>query len=232
MADILKRQFDLLALQAALRLENGVQKVDFRLEYFGSDSEPLLDAWTVDASLLQEGSTGSLSSQLTAVASGEATPPPAAGSVPISSRLSAIGSRVAKTLVELRVPPHLPVWLHLAKPYGWLGTLPWEAALEEQTGKPVLRLPDFLERPRENVVSLDVVVCSDLAEDPSIVEQLERVINAILNGSPRTQTHVMVFALPENSRALRNKFKSDSRVWIAPSPSPASDSDFVYWSRR
>jgi hypothetical protein len=230
MADLLKRQFDLLALQAALRLENGVQKVDFRLEHFGNDGEPLLDAWTIDASLLQEGSsTGNLSSQLTTVVSGEPTPPPTIPGAPGSSQLNAVGNRVAKTLVELKVAPHIPIWLHLAKPYGWLGILPWEAALEEPTGRSALRLPDFLERPRENVASLDVVVCCDLVEDSSTVEQLERVIHAALNGSPRTQTRVTVFALPENCRALRTTFKADSRVWMAPSPSLTGNSGSSAW---
>ena len=229
MADLLKRQFDLLTLQAALSLENGVQKVDFRLEYFGNDGEPLLDAWTVDASPLQLGSTGNLSSELTAVVSGEATSPPGAAASPASSQFSAVADRVAKRLLELKVPPHIPLRLHLAKPYGWLGTLAWEAALEGPTGRSVLRLPDFLERPHENVASLDVVVCSDLAEDPSTVEQLVRVIQAALNGSPRAQTRVTVFALPDNSRALRTTFKADSRVWIAPSPAPSDNSDSSPW---
>jgi hypothetical protein len=127
------------------------------------------------------------------------------------------------------VPPDAPIWLHLAKPYGWLGALAWEAALEEPTGRAVLRLPDFLERPRENLATLDVVVCSDLAEDPATVQQLDHVITSILDGSPRAQTHVLVFALSANSRALRSKFKPDSRVWIAPSPSPSSNSDISPW---
>lgn len=229
MALILKRQFDLLALQAALRLENGVQKVDFKVEYFGND-EPLLDAWTIDASLLQEGSTtGILLSQPKTVASRQATPPQSAPGTLISSQFVAIGSRVAEALSRSPVPPNAPIWLHLAKPYGWLGCLSWEAALEDRIGRSVLRLPDFLERPHENVASLDVVVCSDLPEDPSTVEQFERVIDAILKASPRAQTHVLVFALPDNSRALRNTFKSDSRVWIGPSPSPASHSDSSPW---
>lgn len=60
----------------------------------------------------------------------------------------------------LRVPPDLadwvrtwagdvldpgrPLWLHLVKPYGSLGAVPWERDLVPGLGRPLLRLPDVL----------------------------------------------------------------------------------------
>ena len=55
MAMLLKRKFELLALQASLRPEAGIQKVHFKLEYFARDDDALLGAWTVDAASLQTG---------------------------------------------------------------------------------------------------------------------------------------------------------------------------------
>lgn len=39
----------------------------------------------------------------------------------------------------------LPLWLHLVKPYGFLGAVDWESALVGELHRPLLRLPDFLE---------------------------------------------------------------------------------------
>jgi len=85
--------------------------------------------------------------------------------------------------------------------------------------RPVLRLPDFLERPQEKPRSLELAVLSDLPEDPASVQQIERVIRAALAGSPRAETRISVFAMAANCRALYAPFKSESRVWIAPAPS-------------
>jgi hypothetical protein len=43
---------------------------------------------------------------------------------------------------------NLPLWLDLVRPYGFMGILPWERVFSQLLGRPVLRLPDFLERPR------------------------------------------------------------------------------------
>ena len=68
--------------------------------------------------------------------------------------------------------------------------------------RPVLRLPDFLERPQEKPRSLELAVLSDLPEDPASVQQIERVIRAALAGSPRAETRISVFAMAANCRAL------------------------------
>ncbi|WP_243076726.1 hypothetical protein [Microbacterium sp. SS28] len=44
--------------------------------------------------------------------------------------------------------PEWEAWLHLGKPYGTLGAVPWERDLTEPLGRPIARLPDVLPVPR------------------------------------------------------------------------------------
>lgn len=90
----------------------------------------------------------------------------------------------------------LPLWLRFAKPHGYLGVLPWERVLGEALERPVLRLPDLLERPHENRDVLEVAVCFDA--DPTITgekgtEQVKQVVDTIMRESPRSQTRVNLF---------------------------------------
>src|SRR5215831_1978925 len=55
----------------------------------------------------------------------------------------------------------LPLWLRFAKPHGFLGAMAWERELGEALDRPVLRLPDLLESPKENREVLAVAVCFD-----------------------------------------------------------------------
>jgi hypothetical protein len=93
-------------------------------------------------------------------------------------------------------PKTLPLWLRFAKPHGYLGVLPWESVLTQALGRPVLRLPDLLDRPRENHEVLEVAVCFDPGPDapaPKVVEQINWLSDAIVLGSPRPQTRVNLF---------------------------------------
>jgi hypothetical protein len=73
--------------------------------------------------------------------------------------LSAFGLGAEAPPTSLTVPNHLSdavaailnptdreptLWLHLVAPYGYLGAVPWEAALIPAAGRPVLRVPDRL----------------------------------------------------------------------------------------
>ena len=52
-----------------------------------------------------------------------------------------------------------PLWLHLARPYGYLGLLPWQRLLDPYIWMPVLRLPDFVvPPPKETPSTLDVIL--------------------------------------------------------------------------
>ncbi|HJQ02484.1 MAG TPA: hypothetical protein VJ851_12860 [Jatrophihabitans sp.] len=61
---------------------------------------------------------------------------------------SDLQAAVAKTLLtDLRGEAAL--WLRLVPPYGYLGAVPWEAALIERTNLPVLRVPDRMPGARD-----------------------------------------------------------------------------------
>ena len=57
--------------------------------------------------------------------------------------------------------PGRPLWLHLVKPYGNLGVLPWEQMLAPHLPVPMLRLPDFIVEPVRSRRSITVVLCAD-----------------------------------------------------------------------
>ena len=118
---------------------------------------------------------------------------------------------------DLRLAHGLPLWLHLVKPYGFLGALDWEAALVPQLGRPLLRLPDFLERPRENRDVLDVaLVCSEPVSEPRLnpPQVLQDIVAAVLAGSRRPRTTVHIFPDEAYHDSLRNTFAAEPRVAV------------------
>ncbi len=94
-------------------------------------------------------------------------------------------------------PERVPLWLHLTKPYGYLGMVPWERLIQEELDVAILRVPEFLaEPPRENPSVLDVVLCSSRPAAKGsfmIVEHIGRIIDKIKMTVPhRTTIHVFV----------------------------------------
>jgi len=111
-------------------------------------------------------------------------------------------------------PKDLPLWLNFTKPHGNLGALPWERVLVEALSRPVLRLPDLLERPRENRAVLEVAICFDAPpETPQdkAAEQIARLVDTILRGSPRPQTRIGLFTTANWYPCLAG-LRIDSRV--------------------
>jgi hypothetical protein len=110
----------------------------------------------------------------------------------------------------------LPLWLRFAKPHGYLGVLPWERVLTEALDRPVLRLPDLLERAHENRDVLEVALCFD--PDPETLpgkasEQIRLVVDTILQASPRAQTRINLFTTSGWTRSFK-KTGLGSRVQI------------------
>ena len=117
----------------------------------------------------------------------------------------------------LELAPGVPLWLHLIKPYGFLGALDWEGALVPALGRPMLRLPDFLERPRENRDVLNVaVVCSGSVADSSMnpPEVLRQIVDAALNGSTRQRKSVHIFTSADYYTLLHANFGGEPRVFV------------------
>lgn len=111
-----------------------------------------------------------------------------------------------------------PLWLDLVRPYGFLGILQWERVLSELLARPVLRLPDFLVRPRENTDVLEAAILFD--PPPSIapdnaVDQLKLIVGELLAGSPRVQTRLHIFPNAACATELANpSVKLDKRARI------------------
>jgi hypothetical protein len=118
---------------------------------------------------------------------------------------------------EDEVPAGVPLWLHLVKPSGFLGALDWEGALVPALGRPLLRLPDFLESPRENREVLDVALCcSEPVSEPQLDPPtlLANIAQAVLAGSRRPRTTIHLFADQMHFDALRRRFAGEPRVAV------------------
>jgi hypothetical protein len=112
----------------------------------------------------------------------------------------------------------LPLWLNLVRPYGHLGLLPWEDVLGKLLNRPVLRLPDFLERPRENTDVLEYGIVFDPPPETSsdkATDQLKSIVEQILAASSRATTRINVFTTDAWSERL-GKISSDNRVQLHP----------------
>lgn len=98
-----------------------------------------------------------------------------------------------------------PLWLHLVRPYGYLGALPWEALLGAAIKRPVLRLPDFLERSQENPDILEIAICYDPPWQTDRAAAHGRVRDVISGAlaTPRPQIVVHLFTTPEAAQGLR-----------------------------
>jgi hypothetical protein len=110
-----------------------------------------------------------------------------------------------------------PVWLHLVKPYGYLGALPWEQILVPALSRPVLRLPDFLEPPRENRNVLDVALCCSTPMASAAIpteEVVEEVVRSVFSASVRPRTTLHVFADQVYYQALSARFAGDPSVAV------------------
>jgi hypothetical protein len=111
-----------------------------------------------------------------------------------------------------------PLWLNLVRPYGHLGMLPWERVLGPLLDRPVLRLPDFLERPRENTAVLETAIIFDPpprvpAEKAAL--QLKSIVEGLLAASSRAKISVNVFTPAAWSDRLGH-ISADRRVTVHP----------------
>lgn len=223
MAMMLKRTYDLLVL--AVRLDASGDGVDahFELEVKHDGDVETVGEWRVPADYIG-----------------------------VPERLDRSGSRRDRS--DFRLPYELlydlrdeidrhdgfgrPLWLHLRKPYGYLGCVPWETLLVPALGLPVLRLPDFFERPPlESPRALDVVLCSSTPDDERAYGQLAHlgtIVDHILLGADRPTT-VHVFTDDRLGPVLAQRAPSE-QVIVHPTSSaggldPASENKENAWFR-
>jgi hypothetical protein len=196
MAEMLKTRYGLLALKVALDAVRGEPTVEFTVERhrLGEAMEPFsvqrpLDGLGVPEELVNG-----------------PTPP-----------FDLPADLVEQLLEALQhADPDEPLWLHLVKPYGHLGALPWERVLLEATGRPVVRLPDFLESPREDKSMLEAAIICDLDfdQDPAMGPAFCAVLSAWLAASGRERVRVHVFA--SNGLPCTEAWAADERVVLHP----------------
>jgi len=196
---LLKKTHELLALNAVLRPEGRRTRVIVELESHAGGTPTVL--WQRHVSVDELGLPRYLQAR----------------EFPSFHMPAHVTDDVAARVAALQLPPSHPLWLHLIKPYGYLGIVPWEALLLPAVGRPVLRLPDFLERPRENRSVLDVAICcsaplSELAF--SVPDLLGAMADVILRESPRPRTGVHIFGDVDTYEALRTRFAGEPRVSV------------------
>jgi hypothetical protein len=143
---------------------------------------------------------------------------------PFVSLAPALIEELKNAIEDLGLAPGIPLWLHLVKPYGFLGALDWEGGLAP-IQRPVVRLPDFLERPREDRETLNVaLVCSEPVSEPRLdpPRVLHDIVEAVLAGSRRQRTMIHVFPDQSHHATLSGLFAGESRVAVH-DPAEASD---------
>jgi hypothetical protein len=128
----------------------------------------------------------------------------------------ALIDELRNAIENLGLEQGIPLWLHLVKPYGFLGALDWEQGLAALM-RPVVRLPDFLERPRENRDALNVaLVCSEPVSEPRLdpPRVLHDIVDAVLSGSQRERTMIHVFPDQSYHATVTGSFAGESRVAV------------------
>jgi hypothetical protein len=195
----LKQKHELLALKVSLTRERRQTSVRMELETHKGGTPSVLLERTVTASEI------GLSRTLDARQFPTFRFPPL------------VSDEMARLIGELGLEPSHPLWLHLESPYGYLGVVPWEQLLVPVLQRPLLRLPGFLEPPRERKGVLDVaLVCSMPISEPSFnpPDVVPAMSLAMLDASQREQTTVHVFADKDYYSEIRGKLTGERRVIV------------------
>lgn len=183
MAAVLKREHQLMSLRVELVFGGLTAEVKLSFENGGS----ALETWSLPLEALGLRTTST--PELVADAS-----------LPlrITERLATLANLGA------RDGEREPLWLHLIRPYGYLGIVPWEQILGAALKRPILRLPDFLERSQEDPDCLQIAVCYD-PPWKGAVESAHGSVQQVIAGalaSPRAQIDVHLFTTDEAAVAL------------------------------
>ncbi|MEZ5875567.1 MAG: hypothetical protein R3D30_12350 [Hyphomicrobiales bacterium] len=194
MAEALKRRFDLLTLRIAMNLTGDSPMVSFTLQgKYDGESDCFFERMAEAAEI---GLPERLSRSETVYEGMQFALP-----VAVVRDLEQV---IADSDYEDQ-----PLWLHLAKPLGYLNLVPWEELLQRSVRRPILRLPDFLANPpRENVRRLEVAICCSMPIAKghfTAVDHLFGMANDLLDTVPRkTTVHIFSDAalFPDISRRV------------------------------
>lgn len=190
MAMVLKRKHNLVALKVTLETRRDTARVRFELEVTEDHDPRTIWEETVAADMI-----------------GLTSRP---GSEPSNAGVDnfQLPLKVTEPIKQAlrNIPYDGPVWLHLVKPYGALGVIPWERLLAA-VGNPILRLPDALaDAPAEVRRTLDIILCTsrpaakEAFDAPYYVGQMAKQIVGAVDGR-RVRIHV--FADLDCTRELK-----------------------------
>ena len=177
MAEILKRRFDLLALRVAMDLSGDKPQVGIKLQGRSDGQLGLVADWAIEAATI--GLPERLERSGTTYQGCSFEFP---GEI-----LDSLKAVIADSEYNDQ-----PLWLHLAKPLGYLNLVPWEQLLQPALNMPMLRLPDFVANPpRESMQSLEVALCGSVPIAKAAftaVDYLAGMAQHLLNTVPRRTT--------------------------------------------
>ena len=185
MAMILKTQHGLLAFRVAFEAVPGEPMLKLAVERFEQGEQIYNREWLIELS------------------STNIPDLPEDGPAPPLRLPSELMSELPTAFVEAAANEREPIWLHLVKPYGYLGSLPWEAMLRDFCPRPVFRLPDFLENPREDSSVLEAALLWDIPRGSPSDEMLRQLAALWLDEPHRSVVRVHVFCTdPRSARFL------------------------------
>ena len=182
MAELLKRQYDIVVLRVAM--PNGARDDDVTFTLQARVSQALADlgTWSTTVGNLSLGSSSGAR--------------PSQGMVLMPDLPAGMIATLREFYAHEPTPPR-PLWVHLVQPYGALRFVAWERVLGAALAVPVLLLPDFLfPPPLDTEEELEVAVCGSAPlghEHWSVLEALRVTIRRISNAVDR-RIHIHVFA--------------------------------------
>ena len=196
MAEQLIRQFDLLTMRFAMELSGDDPVIGVQLEGRNDGAMERLYEWSIEASEI--GIPERLDRAATTYRGCTFTIP--------SRVLDDLRYVIAESNYQGR-----PLWLHLAKPIGYLNLVPWEELLQSALEMPILRVPDFLANPpRESVQKLEVALCGSVPmakAEFTAADHLYNMAQHLLETVPR-RTTVHVFCDASIFLEVRHRVKS------------------------
>src|SRR5688500_8856724 len=180
MADILKKRYNLVDLKISLQTSQEDAWVQFELEVSQSQETEKIGQWSYPLEAI------GLSKRL--------------GQSNVNQESFRLPDDMLKELQYKLIEEaeiEGPLWLHLVRPYGFLGVVHWEALLQPTIRVPILRLPNFIvPPPLESASSLDVLLCASapIAKGPfDLIDSVISIIDSIrTSGIRRTRIHLFI----------------------------------------
>ncbi|RZU49501.1 hypothetical protein EV385_1253 [Krasilnikovia cinnamomea] len=217
MAEMLKRRYDLNALKVRLLADADPPSVRCELELTREHQSEPVASWQLPATEL------GLPPVLDCATS---------HGTGYEFRLpDAMAAELAQAVRGAAVPER-PLWLHLVRPYGHLGLVPWEQLLVPVLPVPVLRLPDFVVEPVRSRRAVTVALCADdgpgdLGEQADLVGRLAA---AIVGAIPLPTTlHIFPTAqLYERLRHIKSPVDRTDRVLLHDPAALGDDTSGTY----